>query len=70
MSEIKVQRGLTHPQICRLYHFFDDEYNIYIILELCVLGTLEDLLKTRRILHELEVQFYAFQMMKALQYMR
>ena len=61
MNEIKVHRSLTHNHVCKLIHFFDDEYNIYIILELCINGTLQDLMQTRKRLHELEVQFYALQ---------
>ena len=58
MNEIKVHRSLKSIYVCRLLHFFDDEHFIYIILELCTQGSLENLLKTRKRLHTIEVQFY------------
>lgn len=31
--EIKIQRKLLHPHICKLYHYFEDKENVYLILE-------------------------------------
>lgn len=56
MNEIKVQKSCNHPNIIKFIHFFDDENNIYIILELIVGAvTLESLLKKRKQFHLLEV---------------
>jgi len=31
--EIKIQRKLVHPHICKLFHYFEDKENVYLILE-------------------------------------
>jgi serine/threonine protein kinase len=36
MTEIKVHQSLSHPHIVEFVKFFEDDINIYIILELCV----------------------------------
>ena len=33
--EIRIQGMLKHPNIVRMEHFFEDEANIYILMELC-----------------------------------
>ena len=35
MNEIKVHKSLKNQFVCQIVHFFDDDDNIYIILELC-----------------------------------
>jgi len=35
MSEIKIHRALHHENIVGFEHFFEDEDNVYILLELC-----------------------------------
>ncbi len=35
LSEIKLQLYMNHPNILKLYGFFDDQKNIYLILEYC-----------------------------------
>ena len=70
MNEIKVHRSLKSIYVCRLIHFFDDEAFIYIILELCTQSTLENLLKTRKRFHTIEVQYYTKQLVNALLYLQ
>ena len=55
MSEIKIHKTLDHENIVNFKHFFEDQHDIYILLELCENLTLQDMLKTRKRLHELEV---------------
>lgn len=31
--EIKIQRKLMHVHICKLFHYFEDKENVYLILE-------------------------------------
>lgn len=57
MNEIKTHRGLLFINVCKLNHFFDDDDNIYILLELCINGNLEELIRKRKRLHTLEVQY-------------
>lgn len=39
MTEIKVLKQLDHPHILKLYEFYQDEKNYYIIIELCTGGS-------------------------------
>lgn len=50
-------------------HFFEDHDNVYILLELCANQTLNEILRRRKWLHELEVQCYIVQIVSALKYM-
>ena len=69
MSEIKIHRSLHHTNIVRFEHFFEDENNVYIMLELCTNQSLNDLVRRRKRLVELEVQCYLMQTLFALKYM-
>ena len=31
--EIKLQLFMNHPNILKLYHFFDDEHYMYLVME-------------------------------------
>ena len=42
MSEIKIHRALHHENIVGFEHFFEDEENVYIMLELCSNQSLND----------------------------
>ena len=59
MSEIKIHRQLKHQHICQFQNFFDDEQNIYIMLEICPNETLLEMLQRRKRLEEVEVQCLA-----------
>ena len=59
MSEIKIHRQLKHQHVCQFQNFFDDEYNIYIMLEICPNETLLEMLQRRKRLEEIEVQCLA-----------
>lgn len=34
-QEIKIHQSLKHKHIVGFYNFFEDQFNIYIVLELC-----------------------------------
>mmetsp|Transcript_2278 Transcript_2278/g.3626 ORF Transcript_2278/g.3626 Transcript_2278/m.3626 type:complete len:564 (-) Transcript_2278:38-1729(-) len=69
MSEIKIHRSLHHPSIVGFEHFFEDAENVYILLELCTNQTMNELLRRRKRLTELEVQCYMLQLLSAVKYM-
>jgi len=69
MSEIKIHRSLHHNNIVGFEHFFEDSENVYILLELCQNQSLNELLRRRKKLHELEVQCYIVQICAALKYL-
>ena len=69
MSEIKIHRSLHHTNVVRFEHFFEDSENVYILLELCTNQTLNELIRRRKRLTEIEVQCYTFQVISALKYL-
>ena len=69
ISEIKIHKSLHHPNIVAFEHYFEDSENVYLLIEICHNQTLNELLKRRKKLTELEVQCYAIQIVKALKYL-
>ena len=69
MSEIKIHRSLFHTNIVKFEHFFEDSENVYILLELCTNQTLNELIRRRKRLTELELQCYILQIISALKYL-
>jgi len=69
ISEIKIHKSLRHTNIVGFEHVFEDQENVYILLELCTNQSLHDLLKRRKRLTEVEVQCYVVQMISALKYL-
>ena len=67
--EITLQKELTHAHIVQLKDFFEDDKNIYILLEYCSQGTLYDLIKRRGYLAEVEARFFLKQIISAVEYM-
>lgn len=53
IQEIKIQFYLNHPNIVKLYSFFDDELHFYILMEYMEGGSLYSYLKKNKTL-ELE----------------
>lgn len=50
--EIKIQLYLKHENLSSLYGYFDDEENVYLLMEFCADGQLYELLKERKRLSE------------------
>ena len=68
-TEIKIHKSLHHDQVVAFEHNFEDNDNVYILLEVCQNQTLNELLKRRKTLTEIEVQCYIIQLIKGLQYL-
>ena len=66
---IKILKACHHSNIVSLSHYFEDTENIYILYEYCKNGSLNSLLKGRKKLTELEVQYYLKKIIKALKYL-
>lgn len=66
-SEIKIHKSLSHPNIVKFFHCFEDFENIYILLELCSNQTLSELVKTKGRLSETEVKCYSLSVLNAVQ---
>ncbi|EGR27829.1 protein kinase domain protein, partial [Ichthyophthirius multifiliis] len=43
--EIKIQKKMDHPNICKLFYYFEDKQNVYLVLEYCEQGNLYSVLK-------------------------
>ncbi|KAK8875899.1 hypothetical protein M9Y10_006076 [Tritrichomonas musculus] len=53
-SEVAIQRSLNHPNVLKLYDFFEDSQNTYMILELAPGRSIRDLVKSKGHLSEEE----------------
>lgn len=60
---------LDHPNLVKLYSFFDDTYNIYLLMELGCDGQLYDLMKKRPKLKEDSVSLITREIVEGLTYM-
>lgn len=69
MSEIRIHRSLHHKNVVKFEHFFEDNDNVYILLELCHNQTLNELLKRRKRLTEMEVKCYLVQLISGIKYL-
>ena len=70
LSEIKIQRTLKNKYICKYEHSFEDQQNIYIIMEFCERKSIDDYLKIRKSFTEYETRYYMFQVLLGLKYLR
>ena len=71
LTEIKIHRSLNNQYICKFEHSFEDKYYIYILMEYCKNGSLNDILKDRKTtLSEYETRFYMYQVVLGLVYLK
>ena len=59
--EIRIHKMMSHPNIIKFYHFFEDAHFIHLILELAPQQTLLHVSKMREFLTEPEVKYYFLQ---------
>ncbi|CAO3632055.1 unnamed protein product [Mucor hiemalis] len=69
LAEINIHRVLKHDYIVKFHTCFEDNENVYLILDLCVNKTLGVMIKSRKFLTEDETRFYMGQVLSALRYM-
>lgn len=67
--EIEIQSNLIHPKISRLYGFFYDHKNVYLILEYSIHGELYHHLKVQRRFNDATASHYIYQVALALDYL-
>lgn len=70
ISEIRIHKSLQHTNVVHFDHYFEDPENVYILLEMCHNQSMNELIKRRKRLTELEVQCYVVQLINALKYLR
>ncbi|KAL4465052.1 hypothetical protein ABPG72_012235 [Tetrahymena utriculariae] len=57
--EIKIQKRMNHPNICKLYHYFEDKQYVYLVLEYAEQGSLfHNLRKVKKFSEELAFRFF------------
>eukprot|EP01105_Mastigella_eilhardi_P018270 TRINITY_DN4220_c0_g1_i2.p1 TRINITY_DN4220_c0_g1~~TRINITY_DN4220_c0_g1_i2.p1 ORF type:complete len:132 (-),score=30.11 TRINITY_DN4220_c0_g1_i2:197-592(-) len=69
-TEIRIHKSLTHRHIVRFINFFEDNANVYLLMELCNNKTMMDMMRKRKSLAEAEVRYWIAQIIDALKYMR
>lgn len=68
--EMKIQKSISHKHICKLERIFEDKLNHYFLLELCFHGNLQEMLNKRGALDEIEVVYFALQILKILVFLQ
>lgn len=67
-TEIKILQTLDHPHVIKMYEFFEDEVNIYLILEKWEGGELFDRVIEKEFLSEKEAAIIFKQILQAINY--
>jgi polo-like kinase 1 len=68
-QEINIHRGVNHKHIVGFHGFFEDNDNVYILLELCRRRSLMELHKRRRAVTEPEGRYFVHQVVLAVDYL-
>lgn len=68
-QEILIHQTLSHKNIVKFLSFFDDQHNIYIVLELCKRRSMMELHKRRRVITDYECRFYIFEILEGVKYL-
>uniref|UniRef100_A0A1A9WDJ5 polo kinase n=1 Tax=Glossina brevipalpis TaxID=37001 RepID=A0A1A9WDJ5_9MUSC len=69
IQEIIIHRSLSHPNIVKFHDFFDDNYNIYVVLELCKNRSMMELFERRKTVTEYECRYYLHQIIQGVKYL-
>ena len=69
IHEITIMKNLDHPHIIKLYEFYIDEYNYYLINELCTEGDLSEKMVKLKSLPEQIVKILMAQIFNAVLYL-
>ena len=64
--EVEIMMKLDHPNVLRLYDYFEDTANVYLVLELCSGGELFDRIIEKKYYNETEARIIFKQIMKAI----
>eukprot|EP01147_Barroeca_monosierra_P000307 gene307-3676_t len=68
-SEVQIHKSLNHKHVVGFHSFFEDDNNVYILLELCPNQSMMELHKRRRALTEAECRYYLVQIVLGTKYM-
>lgn len=67
--EIQIHREVRHQHIVGFHTFFEDEQNVYVLLELCTNRSLMELQKRRKAITEPEARYFLKQIVEACVYL-
>lgn len=68
-QEIQIHKSLSHKNIVGFHSFFDDPYNVYIVLELCKKRSMMELHKRRKVITDYECRYYMYQIIQGVKYL-
>ncbi|OMJ83887.1 hypothetical protein SteCoe_15116 [Stentor coeruleus] len=69
INEVEILKKLDHPHIVKVYEFYEDEFNLYVVMEICKGGELLDSIVKNGCLNESDTSFYMKQILSAVFYM-
>lgn len=69
IEEIKIQYYINHPNIIKLYSFFEDEESIYLVIELFISGHLFSFLEKKKMVEERLVKSIVKQICEGLKHL-
>ena len=67
-TEFEILKQLDHPNILRLFEYYEDMQNYYLIMEICVGGELFKRILTLKNFSERRAAFIVFQVLSAISY--
>ncbi|VDH94478.1 polo-like kinase 2 [Mytilus galloprovincialis] len=68
VREVELHRDLKHKHVVEFHSYFEDDENVYIVLENCPRKSLVHMLKQRKVLTEPEVRCHLKQLVEAVKY--
>ncbi|UJR21968.1 hypothetical protein I4U23_025036 [Adineta vaga] len=68
-QEVTIHQSLRHKHIVQFYSYFEDENNVYIVLELCRRRSLMELHRRRKTVTEPETRYFVKQIVDACTYL-
>lgn len=67
-NEIDILAQMDHQNIAQLYKAFENESNVFMVMELCENQSLIELMRNRRRITETEIRWYIAQLTRGIQY--
>lgn len=68
VREVELHKNLKHKHVVEFHSYFEDNENVYIVLENCPRKSLVHMLKQRKVLTEPEVRYHVKQLVEAVKY--
>lgn len=69
IQEITIHQSLKHKNIVNFLNHFDDQLNVYIVLELCKQRSMMELHRRRSVVTDYECRFYIQQILEGVKYL-